>query len=194
MRREIVEWTDLLCALALDGDEQASTLAPWIAQRCGEVRAAHHADLDVVVLDERETDSVLLAEEETLGAVDRIEGPHACRSRTCNSITDPIRYMVHLRPLGPPGWFPRSIAVRSESMERRGAEGPTPHAGSSPALRGARSASFTRDVRRSRSAFAVGESARRSAESSSAGIDQMGIDGRLCVRRLPTTGSPGNAL
>lgn len=71
-----MERTDLLCALALDGDEEASAFARWIAQRCGKVRAAHHADLDVIVLDERETDGVLLAEEETLCAVDRIEGPH----------------------------------------------------------------------------------------------------------------------
>jgi hypothetical protein len=71
--------TDLLCALALDGDEEASTIALWVAQRCGEVRAAHDAELDVAILDERETDGVLLAAEEALGTVDRIEGPHACR-------------------------------------------------------------------------------------------------------------------
>ena len=82
-----MERTDLLCALALDGDEEASTLARWIAQRCGEVRAAHYADLDVVVLDERETDGVLLASDEALRAIDRIEGPHACRLRDRISMT-----------------------------------------------------------------------------------------------------------
>jgi len=71
--------TDLFCALALDGDEEASTIALWVTQRCREVRAAHDAEFDVAVLDERETDGVLLAEEEALGAVDRIEGPHACK-------------------------------------------------------------------------------------------------------------------
>ena len=86
------------------------------------------------------------------------------------------------------------MAVSSESIERRGVEGPTPHAGSSPALRGARSASFTRGVRRLRRAFALGESTRRSAESSSAGIDQIWINGGVRARRLPTIGSSGNAL
>jgi len=78
-----------------------------------------------------------------------------------------IAVQMHVRPLGPPAWLPRSIAVRSSSTERTGAAGPIPHAASSPALRGARSASFARVVRRSRRVFAAGESTRRSAESSS---------------------------
>jgi len=80
--------TDLFCALAFDGDEEASTLTLWLAQRCGKVRAAHNAEFDVAVLDERETDGVLLAAEETLGAVDRIEGPHACKFITQSTDDD----------------------------------------------------------------------------------------------------------
>lgn len=94
----------------------------------------------------------------------RVHIPTVCSVTQSTHAAD---IMMHLRPLGPPGWLPRSMAMRSESVDRRGAEGPIPHAGSSPTLRGTRSASFTREVRRSRSAFVADESPRRSAESSS---------------------------
>jgi hypothetical protein len=76
------------------------------------------------------------------------------------------------------------MAARSSSTERTGAEGPIPHAGSSPALRGARSASFAREVRRAQRDLAAGESTRRSAESSS---PRGGIDGELVrIRKMLT--------
>jgi len=68
--------THLLCALAFYSDEEASARALWVAQRGGEVRTAHDTQLDVAVFDECEADGVLLAEEEALGAVDRVERPH----------------------------------------------------------------------------------------------------------------------
>ena len=152
----------LLCALALYGDEQAPALALWVAQRCGEVRAPHHTQLDVAVLDERETDGILLADEEALGTVDWIEHLHPCARLF--SVTSCSQYGNHgnrgaLTTFGPTGVVFGSMAARR----------PKPPSPSSPGLRGAWSASFATKMSRSRRAVAAAKSMLRSTKSSSPG-------------------------
>ena len=80
-RGERVVERELVRALPAHRDEDAAPRAGGAGGGGGgdgEVRAAHDAELDAGVDEEREADGVLLAAEETFGAVDGVEGPHAC--------------------------------------------------------------------------------------------------------------------
>ena len=78
-QREGGRCTHLLCAIAFTVTTgTALTLTLWVAQQSGEVRAPHRTQLDVSVLEERETAGILLADEEAIGTVDWIERPHPC--------------------------------------------------------------------------------------------------------------------
>lgn len=84
---------ELVRALAAHSDEEAAARAGGVGGGDGEVRAADDAELGAGVDDEREADGVLLAAQEALRAVDRVEASkpevrprisvpqHNCRAR-----------------------------------------------------------------------------------------------------------------
>ena len=64
-------------ALSADGGKDATARAIGLGRVHGKVGAAHHADAHNAVNNERKADRKLLAAEESLGAVDRVERPEA---------------------------------------------------------------------------------------------------------------------
>ena len=98
------EW-ELPRTLTAGSDKEATTRAVGVCRVGREIGAAYNAELDVRVLYERETDSVLLAAEEALGAVDGVECPETC-SRLVGAC---YKQYCDARPVLPPPWFPRSM-------------------------------------------------------------------------------------
>lgn len=67
----------LECALSARRDEYATAGTIWVGRGCREVGATNDTEFYARVDDQRKTNSILLAPEETLGAVDGVEGPKA---------------------------------------------------------------------------------------------------------------------
>lgn len=74
---ETTPHTYLLGSLALDGHKNDAFPTLWILQVESEIRTAQHSKLDIAIHDQRETDCVLFASQESLGAVDGIQRPPA---------------------------------------------------------------------------------------------------------------------
>src|SRR5262249_12308710 len=74
------------------GEERAAA-----APRRRQARAAEHAEDDAAVLDQAERHRILLAAQEALGAVDRIERPVAAPARVGPAAVDPAEHLLGLR-------------------------------------------------------------------------------------------------
>jgi hypothetical protein len=135
--------TYLVCTVTLDGHEESTPRTIRLGSVLRQVGTSYDPKLDLRVDDEGEADSVLLASEETLGPIDRIQTPEALRkvSSVCRNAKLRGRGSYNPRPFRPPWLVPRSIAASSSSSVQD-LPGPRPHCSCSPIPRGAAKASL----------------------------------------------------
>jgi len=81
LRIETKEMANLTGAATFNGNEYATSFALSVILVYREVWTSYHGKFYFRVNDERNADSVLAPSEETLRAIDRVDGPHSWKIR-----------------------------------------------------------------------------------------------------------------